>query len=174
MAPDALPVSWEARWAEGWPWVVLKPTSNRHMWATHVLRVRDVRGRGTSPSGLANNVGSAHTHSLHFFSVGRPAVSVCPRDVEFPRMQDFQAKTGTVWGKPPPEACWYFKQQSLKTEWRQTWMQLWAPLPLSAVSLTKHGVGTGLELADQAAPATHPPCLSGQLGGLLLENFLFY
>lgn len=63
---------------------------------------------------------------------------------EFPRMQDFQAKTGTVWGKPPPEACWYFKQQDLKTEWRQKWMQPWATLPLSAVSLTKPGAGTGL------------------------------
>ena len=29
-------------------------------------------------------------------------------------MQGLQAKTGTVWGKPSPEACWYFKQQGLK------------------------------------------------------------
>lgn len=85
------------------------------------------------------------THTFTSFLPCR--VTSCPGlswAEEFPRMQDFQAKTGTVWGKPPPEACWYFKQQDLKTEWRQKWMQPWATLPLSAVSLTKPGAGTEL------------------------------
>lgn len=97
-------------------WVVLKPRAR--VGDPHPNR--EVQGRGTGPDALASDAGSAHTHTFAPFLPCR--VTSCPglsRAEEFPRRQDFQAKTGTVWGKPPPEAGWYFKQRDLKTEWRQ-------------------------------------------------------
>lgn len=129
-------------------------------------------------------------HTLaHFFLVGVILCPSLPWMEEFPRMQDFQAKTGTVWGKPSPEACWYFKQQGLQAERRrQRWKQLLATLPLSGVTLTQQvaenalfGLGFQGQIRQRLCISRLLTFLSGQLRslseraeGLLAESSLFF
>lgn len=147
------------------------PEAGGHVLATHILSDREVPGQGLNRNRLATYEGSAHIRPL------LPGGVICPGlpwTEEFPRMLGLQAKTGTAWGKPSPEACWYFKQQGVKTErWRQKWMQLLATLPLSGVTLTKQGAGKALVGAGfQGHSRQHSwatsvlTFLSGQLWGL--------
>lgn len=162
------------------------PEIRGHVLATHILRVREVLGQGLSPSGSATDEGCAHMPTSSWWAICCPSL---PRMEEFPRMQGLQAKTGTVWGKPSPEAYWYFKQQGLKTERRrQKWMQLLATLPLSGVTLNKtRGRESSGGVGFQGYSRQHPwiasvlTFLSGQLWGpseraepFLLENFLLF
>ena len=164
-------------------WVVLK--SEGTCWPP-TSWVREVLGQGLSPSGLATDEGCAHTPTSSWWVICCPSL---PRMEEFPRMQGLQAKTGTVWGKPSPEACWYFKQQGLKIERRrQKWMQLLATLLLSGVTLNKtrsreSAGGVGFQGYSRQHPwiASVLTFLSGQLWGpsegaepFLLENFLLF
>lgn len=87
------------------------------------LVVREVPGQGPSPDELVSCGGSVYISSTSSWGGGVTSPPPIPPPLawpeEFPRRQSFGANPGTVWGKPLPEACWYFKQQDLKTERRR-------------------------------------------------------
>lgn len=117
---EPMPVSWEAS-GYGWSW------SQGNALATYTLTFK-VPGQHQS---LTRWLITMDLHTLTPLSPGRRTNSLCLSQTEqFPRPID--AKTGTVWDKPTPEAYWYFKQQALKPEdQRPKWMQLSVTLPLS-------------------------------------------